>query len=68
MNPIQRERLAALSLKGDSNKWYKTWFSEEERLTITWGEYTRRFDLHFISTAVVRAGKEIELLAFERGV
>jgi len=36
---IQRQRLAAFSLKGDASKWYKACFSEEERLTIAWDEF-----------------------------
>jgi len=66
MDPIHRQRLATFSLKGDANKWYRPQFSEEERLTVSWGEFIRRFDLHFISSAV-RAGKEAELLALEQG-
>ena len=46
---VQRQRLAAFSLKGDANKWYKAYFAEEERLTVTWDELIQRFDQHFIS-------------------
>ena len=47
MAPIQRQSLAAFSLKSDASKWYRSQFSKE-RLTISWGEFIRRFDLHFI--------------------
>jgi len=67
MDPIQCQRLATFSLKGDANKWYKTQFSEEERYTTTWGELIRIFDLHFIFVAV-RVEKEAELLALEQGI
>jgi hypothetical protein len=33
---IQKQRLATFSLKCDTSKWYKAYFSEEECLTITW--------------------------------
>ena len=63
---VQRQRLEAFSLKGDANKWYKAYFTEEERLTVTWDEFIQRFDQQFISFAA-RAGKEAELLRLEQG-
>ena len=62
---VHRQRLAAFSLKGDASKWYRSQFSEAERLTTSWAEFLRRFDQHFISSAA-RARKEAELLAFEQ--
>ena len=58
---IHRQRLAAFSLKGDASKWYRAYFSEEERLTVTWEEFVWRFDMQYISSAS-KAGKEAELL------
>ena len=63
---VQRQRLAAFSLKGDASKWYKAYFAEEERSTVTWEEFLRKFDQQFISPAA-RAGKEAELLNLEQG-
>ena len=34
VDPVQRQRLAAFSLRGDADKWYRLQFSEEERLTV----------------------------------
>ena len=39
VDPIQRQRLAAFSLKGDASKWYRAQFSVAERLTIGWDEF-----------------------------
>ena len=58
--------MAAFSLKGNANKWYKAYFAEEERLSVTWDEFIQRFDQQFISSAA-RAGKEAELLRLEQG-
>ena len=66
VDPIQRQRLAAFSLKGDANKWYRAQFSAADRLTIGWDEFLWRFDLQFISSAA-KAGKEAELLRLEQG-
>jgi len=63
---VQQQRLAAFSLKGDANQWYKHCFSEEERSTVAWDEFIRRFDQQFISSTA-RPGKEAELLALEQG-
>ena len=63
---VQRQRLAAFSLKGDAGKWYRAQFTEDERLDTTWEEFVWRFDLQFISSAA-RAGKESELLALKQG-
>ena len=66
MDSVQRQRLAAYSLKGNAGKWYRYQFSEAERFTTSWEDFLRRFDQQFISSAV-RAGKEAELLALEQG-
>ena len=63
---IQRQKLAAFSLKGDASKWYRAQFSAMDRLTISWDEFVWRFDLQFISSAA-KAGKEAELLRLEQG-
>ena len=65
MDLIQMQRLVAFSLKGSASKWYRSQYSEE-RLTLSWGEFIKRFDLHFISSTV-RAEKEAELLALKQG-
>ena len=44
VDPIQRQRLAAFSLKGDARKWYRAQFSEMDRLTVGWEEFAWRFD------------------------
>ena len=62
---VQKQRLAAFSLKGDASKWYKAYFTEEERVTLTWEEFIWRFDQQFISSAA-RARKEAELLDLEQ--
>ena len=66
VNIVQRQRLAAFSLKGDASKWYKAYFTEEECLTVTWDEFIQRFDQQFISSAA-RVEKEAELLRLEQG-
>ena len=53
-------------MKEDASRWYKAYFSKEEHLTVTWDEFIRRFNQHFISSAA-RAGKEAKLLALEKG-
>jgi len=54
--------LAAFNLKGDVSKWYKTQFSEEERL-LPPGESLSRDFICISVFSTVRAGKEAELLA-----
>ena len=66
VDPVQRHRLAAFSLKGDAGKWYKLQFSQEDRLTLSRDEFVWRFDLQFISYAA-RTGKETELLTLVQG-
>ena len=66
MDPVQRQRLASISLKGDARMWYKAHFSTEEMLTATWAEFEARFDSYFISSAA-KAGKEAELISLEQG-
>ena len=58
--------MAAFSLKGDANNWYKAYLSEEERLTIAWDEFILMFYQQFTSSAA-RARKEAELLNLEQG-
>ena len=36
---VQRQRLAAYSLKGDAGMWYRSHFSAPERLTMTWEDF-----------------------------
>ena len=65
INPTQRQRLATFNFKGPpSGIGCSSW--QEERLTTIWGDFIRRFDLHFIFAAM-RAGKEAELLVLEQG-
>jgi len=45
VDSIPKQRLAVFSLKGDASKWYRSQFSEEERLTTTWAKFIQRFDL-----------------------
>jgi len=66
VDTVQRQRLAAFSLKGDASKWYRSHFSAAERLTTTWEDFLRSFDQQFISSAA-RAGMEAELLTLEQG-
>jgi len=66
VDSVQRQRLAAFSLKGDASKWYSSQFSETESVSIGWEEFVWRFDLQFISSAA-KAGKEAELLRLEQG-
>ena len=66
IDPVQRQRLAAFSLRGDAGRWYRLQFTEEERLTIAWDQFISRFDRQFISSAA-RTGKEPELLSLEQG-
>ena len=66
VDSIQRQRLAAYSLKGDAGIWYRSHFSAAERLTTSWEDFLQSFDSQFISSAS-RAGKEAELLALEQG-
>lgn len=63
---VQRQRLAAFYLRGDASRWYRSKFSEHERLTMSWEEFIRRFDDQYIYSAV-RAGKEAELITLEQG-
>jgi len=66
VDSIQRQCLAAYSLKGDAGIWYRSHFSAAERLTTSWEDFLQSFDSQFISSAS-RAGKEAELLALEQG-
>jgi len=66
VDPVQSHRLAAFSLKGDARLWYKAHFTKEEMTTVTWTEFLKRFDAHFISSAA-KAGKETELINLEQG-
>ena len=44
VDSVQRQRLAAFSLKGDASKWYRSHFSAAERLMMTWEDFLRSFD------------------------
>ena len=66
VEPVQRQRLASISLKGDARMWYDSHFSREEKLTATWEEFERSFDAYFISSAA-KAAKEAELIGLEQG-
>jgi hypothetical protein len=46
--------------------WYKAHFTKEEMITVTWTEFLKRFDAHFISSAA-KARKEAELIDLEQG-
>jgi hypothetical protein len=66
VDAVQRHRLASVCLKGDAGLWYRSHFTEEERLTATWAEFVARFDSCFISSAA-RSAKEFELIRLEQG-
>ena len=65
VDSVQRQRLAAYSLKGDARKWYRSHFAAAERLTTTWEDFICSFDQQFISSAA-RAGIEADLLTLDQ--
>ena len=63
---FHKQRLAAYTLKGDAGMWYRSRFTEEERLTTDWDYFVYCFEQQFVSSAA-RAGKERELMSLEQG-
>ena len=63
---VQKQRLAAFSLKGDTGGWYRLQFTPDHRMTLTWEDFVYFFDEQYISSAA-RAGKELELSKLEQG-
>ena len=39
VDSVQMQRLAAYCLKGDAGKWYRSYFSAVEHLTMTWEDF-----------------------------
>lgn len=52
-------------MKGEAGRWYRSEFTPEERLTLTWGGFLHSFEFQYISSAA-KAYKEAELLALEQ--
>ena len=66
VDSVHKQRLAAYTLKGDAGMWYRSRFTEEERLTTDWDYFVYCFEQQFVSSAA-RAGKERELMSLEQG-
>ena len=66
VDSVHKQRLEAHRLRGDAGMWYRSRFTEAERLTTGWAEFVYSFEQQFVSSAA-RAGKERELMTLEQG-
>ena len=64
VNYVQKQRLAAFSLKGDVGGWYRLRFTPEQRMMVSWETVIYLFDEQYVSAAV-KVGKELELARLE---
>ncbi|XP_020270953.1 uncharacterized protein LOC109846140 [Asparagus officinalis] len=66
VDSVQKQRLAAFSLKGNVEGWYRLQFTPEQRMTITWEDFIYFFDEQYVSSTT-KSGKELELARLEQG-
>jgi len=64
VDSVHKQRLVAYSLKGDAGMWYRSHYTEVERLTTILEDFVQSFEQQFVSSAA-RAGKERELMTLE---